>query len=71
MELYNQLAVLSTIDSELNAYEKFSKAENAVGGTENFSLNSKSVVLPGTCIKKGPTDIQIGSGVSGNNKKKY
>ena len=27
MELYNQLAVLSTIDSELNAYEKFSKAE--------------------------------------------
>lgn len=27
MEFYNQLAVLSTIDSELNAYEKFSKAE--------------------------------------------
>ena len=26
MELYNQLAVLSTVDSELNAYEKFTKA---------------------------------------------
>lgn len=27
LEFYNQLAVLSTIDSELNAYEAFSKAE--------------------------------------------
>lgn len=27
MEFYNQLAVLSTIDSELNAYETFTKAE--------------------------------------------
>ena len=27
MELYNQLAVLSTVDSELNAYERFTKAE--------------------------------------------
>ena len=27
MEFYNQLAVLSTVDSELNAYEKFKKAE--------------------------------------------
>ena len=27
LEFYNQLAVLSTIDSELNAYEAFTKAE--------------------------------------------
>jgi len=29
MEFYNQLAVLATVDSELNAYEAFSKAEVA------------------------------------------
>jgi hypothetical protein len=29
MEMYNQLAVLATVDSEINAYESFSKADKA------------------------------------------
>ena len=63
MEFYNQLAVLSTVDSELNAYEKFSKAEK-----EDWAFDSL-ICAAGRCyINEDNADVFGCAGLLGDLK---